>query len=69
MLHFRVKIVKEFYIVSEALVRWQHPEYGILTPYEFLHFCDDKDVTSMASNATSGCVKQPQKLQIAGFKG
>ncbi len=28
----------------EALVRWQHPEYGILTPYEFLHFCEDKEI-------------------------
>ncbi len=28
----------------EALVRWNHPEYGILTPYEFLHFCEDKEL-------------------------
>ncbi|WP_438971774.1 putative bifunctional diguanylate cyclase/phosphodiesterase [Methylophaga sp.] len=28
-------------IGAEALIRWQHPEKGLLTPHEFLHIIDD----------------------------
>jgi hypothetical protein len=30
---------------------------------------DEINVTSMARNSILGCVKQPQKLLIAGFEG
>ncbi len=30
---------------------------------------NDKNVTNLASNSTSGCGKHPQKLQSAGFGG
>jgi EAL domain-containing protein (putative c-di-GMP-specific phosphodiesterase class I) len=31
---------------AEALVRWQHPRYGLLLPHDFLHLSDSPDLTS-----------------------
>jgi len=31
---------------AEALVRWQHPRYGLLYPMEFLHLADDHHITT-----------------------
>ena len=28
----------------EALIRWQHPERGLLSPVEFLHFMDGSEL-------------------------
>ncbi|MCG9696096.1 EAL domain-containing protein [Shewanella sp. Isolate11] len=54
----------------EALVRWNHPVYGILSPYEFLHFCQDEDVDitlfeTVLRNAIIDCKSHKIECQLS----
>jgi len=46
VLHYQPKVnLRTGVLVGvEALLRWQHPERGLLTPAEFLHFMDGTDL-------------------------
>ncbi|MEW6679076.1 MAG: PAS domain-containing protein [Pseudomonadota bacterium] len=42
----KVNLLDGTVIGAEALVRWQHPERGLLAPAEFLHFLDGTDLAA-----------------------
>ncbi len=46
VLHYqpKVNLVSGAIIGAEALIRWQHPERGLLPPGEFLHYLDGSDL-------------------------
>jgi diguanylate cyclase (GGDEF)-like protein/PAS domain S-box-containing protein len=48
VLHYqpKVNLLDGKVIGAEALVRWQHPERGLLAPGEFLHFLDGTDLAA-----------------------
>ena len=54
----------------EALVRWQHPQLGILPPSEFLSLAEDTGLILNISESVmrSACV-QTRKWQLQGLRG
>ncbi|MDD5177630.1 MAG: diguanylate cyclase [Sterolibacterium sp.] len=46
VLHYQPKVdlISGAIIGAEALIRWQHPEQGLLLPGEFLHYLDGSDL-------------------------
>jgi len=54
MLHYqpRVDLVSGRLIGFEALLRWQHPQYGLLSPDRFLHILEGSGLIHSAGNWT-----------------
>lgn len=46
VLHYQPKVdlVSGSIVGAEALIRWRHPEYGLLSPASFLHYLDGSDL-------------------------
>ncbi len=70
ILHFQpqIEIATGAFVGTEALVRWQHPEQGIVYPEHFLPLIEQSSMMSTLSHwVLDKAVKQGHKLQQAGF--
>lgn len=53
----------------EALVRWQHPEFGLLAPSEFIDLAEDTGlILPMAEQVMSAACNQTRKWQEDGYR-
>jgi diguanylate cyclase (GGDEF)-like protein len=53
---------------NEALVRWQHPELGILSPAEFIHIAEDTGmILAIGDQVFATAAAQTRRWQDAGF--
>ncbi len=65
-----VNLMSNKIVGLEALVRWQHPQLGILPPSEFLSLAEDTGLILNISESVmrSACV-QTRKWQLQGLRG
>ena len=55
-------------VAAEALIRWQHPEEGLLSPAQFLPFVENTDLTiPMGEWVTREALRQKQLWHEAGL--
>jgi len=70
--HYHPKLAREqsrwFVCGAEALVRWRHPELGLLYPREFLHLADDHAMTAaIADFVLTDAVRQAGQWRSMGL--
>jgi diguanylate cyclase (GGDEF)-like protein len=52
----------------EALLRWQHPQHGLITPDKFIHLLEDSGlITEVGEWVLKSACKQLKKWQLAGM--
>lgn len=52
----------------EALVRWKHPQYGLIMPDKFIHLLEDSGlITAVDEWVLKSACKQLKKWQLAGM--
>jgi diguanylate cyclase (GGDEF)-like protein/PAS domain S-box-containing protein len=55
-------------IGMEALVRWQHPERGLLGPHDFLHLAEDSDmIVDIGNWVLDAALQQISEWHVAGY--
>jgi diguanylate cyclase (GGDEF)-like protein/PAS domain S-box-containing protein len=68
-LHFQPKVnLKTSCIIGmEALLRWQHPEQGLLAPAEFLHLAEESNlIVDIGNWVLNEALRQAEKWHEAG---
>lgn len=66
--YFQPKIARQKqYFTFEALVRWQHPILGLLSPKDFLDEVLDVSSQSLFENVVNYCLSQIDEWQQQGF--
>jgi diguanylate cyclase (GGDEF)-like protein/PAS domain S-box-containing protein len=71
VLHYqpRVELASGRIVGAEALIRWQHPERGLLAPKEFIPLAEDAHLVIPIAEWVIGAVcRQISAWQAAGFK-
>jgi diguanylate cyclase (GGDEF)-like protein len=71
VLHYqpRVDLASGRIVGAEALIRWQHPDRGLLAPKEFIPLAEDAHlVIPIAEWVISAVCRQVSAWQAAGFK-
>lgn len=69
-LHFQPKVCLKDNTISgfEALVRWQHPEYGLIYPDEFILLAENSGAfTALGEWVIEACCKQLAAWQASGL--
>ncbi len=71
-LHYQPKldITTNCIIATEALVRWQHPELGLLSPLEFIQLAEESGlIVELGEWVLREACRQNMEWQEAGMKG
>lgn len=64
----KVNLSTKELVGAEALIRWRHPERGLLAPAEFLHFIENTDLDiEMGEWVTASVLAQMSRWSQAGF--
>ncbi|HLO62384.1 MAG TPA: EAL domain-containing protein [Azonexus sp.] len=69
-LHFQPKVdLRQGTVIgAEALIRWQHPERGLLPPVDFLPLIEDDDLIKLIGDwVIESALQQMEAWQAAGF--
>jgi diguanylate cyclase (GGDEF)-like protein/PAS domain S-box-containing protein len=71
-LHYQpmIDLVKERVVGFEALIRWQHPERGLMMPDEFIHIAEETGLivqlgSWVLSAACAQMTRWPQRIQLS----
>ncbi len=70
VLHFQPKVrLSDFRIVGlEALVRWQHPEHGLIFPKDFIPIAEESGlIVELGKWVAGDCCRQIAEWQAAGL--
>lgn len=71
VLHYQPKIrLSDFRIVGfEALIRWQHPEFGLIYPNEFIPLAEESQlIVELGEWVTRTCCRQLAQWRDAGLE-
>lgn len=72
VLHFQPKVrLSDFQIVGfEALVRWQHPEFGLIYPGDFIPYAERSGlILELGDWVAEACCRQLAQWRQAGVRG
>lgn len=64
----KINLISKKFIGAEALIRWRHPERGLLSPAEFLHIIENTDLDIMLGEwVISAALAQMQDWRSSGM--
>lgn len=70
LLHYQpiIELATRKLVAVEAMLRWNHPEYGLLTPNEFLYLIEDNSTVGVLGEwALREAVRQNRSWQAMGY--